>query len=270
MSGITQLYGFARSAAVAAPGQQAYTTPGTYIWVAPAGVTSVSVVVVGGGGGGYHCVCCGCWIGGCGGSLAYKNNYAVTAGASYTVKVGAGAVGGSFSAGGSSCFSSATVVKALGGFYSSTGTPSGGWVGTGGAPGGVGGYGFGGALYAGGGGAAGYGGNNAPPYIAGAGGVGANTQGLVSQCGGGGGGGTFSGAFAGGGVGILGKGTSGAASNTNGNGGSGGANGATTGGLYGGGGSVGSGSPAKSGGGGAVRIIWGAGRAFPATCTADK
>ena len=33
------------------PGQQAYTTAGTYSWVCPAGVTSVSVVAVGGGGG---------------------------------------------------------------------------------------------------------------------------------------------------------------------------------------------------------------------------
>lgn len=33
-------------------GQQAYTSPGTYTWIAPAGVTSVSVVLVGGGGGG--------------------------------------------------------------------------------------------------------------------------------------------------------------------------------------------------------------------------
>ena len=32
--------------------QQAYTTPGTYTWTAPAQVTSVSVVCVGGGGGG--------------------------------------------------------------------------------------------------------------------------------------------------------------------------------------------------------------------------
>ena len=35
-----------------APSSQSYTTPGTYCWVAPAGVTSVSVVAVGGGGGG--------------------------------------------------------------------------------------------------------------------------------------------------------------------------------------------------------------------------
>ena len=34
-------------------GQQVYTTPGTYTWIAPYGVTSVSVVAVGGGGGGW-------------------------------------------------------------------------------------------------------------------------------------------------------------------------------------------------------------------------
>ena len=33
-------------------GQQAYTTAGSYTWVAPALVTKVSVVVVGAGGGG--------------------------------------------------------------------------------------------------------------------------------------------------------------------------------------------------------------------------
>ncbi len=33
--------------------QVQYTTPGTYSWVAPAQVTSVSVVCVGGGGGGH-------------------------------------------------------------------------------------------------------------------------------------------------------------------------------------------------------------------------
>lgn len=35
-------------------GQQAYTTAGTYSWVAPSGVTSVSVVAVGGGGGSWN------------------------------------------------------------------------------------------------------------------------------------------------------------------------------------------------------------------------
>src|SRR3989344_5230709 len=68
-------------------GEQPYTSPGTYSWTAPAGVTSVSVVAVGGGGGGgyqwsYH--------GGAGGGLGWKNNIAVTPGQSYTVVVGNG------------------------------------------------------------------------------------------------------------------------------------------------------------------------------------
>ena len=35
-----------------ATGQEIYTSPGTYSWTCPVGVTSVSVVAVGGGGGG--------------------------------------------------------------------------------------------------------------------------------------------------------------------------------------------------------------------------
>ncbi len=50
MSGIQNL--FAANSFGAPPGQQAYTTAGTYSWVAPSGVTSVSVVAVGGGGSG--------------------------------------------------------------------------------------------------------------------------------------------------------------------------------------------------------------------------
>ena len=46
-----------------------YTTPGTYSWVAPSGVSSVSVVVVGGGGGGGKTG----GAGGGGGGLAYVN-----------------------------------------------------------------------------------------------------------------------------------------------------------------------------------------------------
>ena len=45
-----------------APGQQAYTSAGSYSWVAPAGVTSVSVVAVGGGGGG-KCILAVCLAG---------------------------------------------------------------------------------------------------------------------------------------------------------------------------------------------------------------
>mgnify|MGYP005619689857 FL=1 len=36
----------------AVPGQAEWTTPGTYNWTVPAGVTEVSILCVGGGGGG--------------------------------------------------------------------------------------------------------------------------------------------------------------------------------------------------------------------------
>ena len=69
----------------APPGQQAYTTPGTYSWVAPTGVTKVSVVAIGGGAGGSSNS-----YGGGGGGLGYKNNITVTPGSSYSVRVGSG------------------------------------------------------------------------------------------------------------------------------------------------------------------------------------
>jgi hypothetical protein len=74
-----------------------YSTPGTYAWTAPAGVTSVCVVCIGGGGGGgvggipYNGYNSG---GGGGGGLAYLNNYPVTSGSTYTVVVGAGGTRG--------------------------------------------------------------------------------------------------------------------------------------------------------------------------------
>lgn len=64
-------------------GQQAYTTPGTYSWTAPAGVTKVCVVCVGAGNGRRA------------GGLGWKNNIAVTPGNSYTVVVGQGTYGNS-------------------------------------------------------------------------------------------------------------------------------------------------------------------------------
>ena len=71
------------------PGEQAFTTSGTYTWVAPAGVTSVSAVTVGGGGAGANYF----GSGGAGGGLAYLNNIAVVPGNTYTVVVGAGGAG---------------------------------------------------------------------------------------------------------------------------------------------------------------------------------
>ena len=60
----------------APPGQDAYVTAGTYSWVAPSGVTSVSVVAVGSGNGGFTA-----------GALSYKNNITVVPGNSYSVVV---------------------------------------------------------------------------------------------------------------------------------------------------------------------------------------
>lgn len=86
-------------------GEQAFTSPGTYSFVVPAGVTSISAVTVGGGGGGamtvryttntnpsslITAVPIGnpCYAGG-GGALAYANAISVTPGETLTVVVGA-------------------------------------------------------------------------------------------------------------------------------------------------------------------------------------
>lgn len=239
-------------------GQQAYTTAGTYSWVAPTGVTSVSVVAVGGGAAGNQSV----YGPGAGGGLGYKNNISVTPGNSYTVVVG--------SASTSSYFNSTSTVRGRG---ASAGTP-GGYDGDGGGSGGsvtvVG--------PSGGGGAGGYAGSG------GAGGGG--TNGSAGSGGGGGGGGAGNaGGGGGGGVGILGQGSSGAGGirtpglipGTGGGGGSSGSAGATGGsgggggGLYGGGGGDGTGGAGDgAGGSGAVRIIWpGTTRSFPSTNTGN-
>jgi len=267
-------------------GQQAYTTPGTYTWTAPAGVTSVSVVCVGGGGGCYFNQMSGYYyiVGGGGGALAYTNNFSVTPGNTYQVVVG---VAGGFTEstagsdqtlgdGGFSSFNS-TVCKAGGGFRPLANSTTGGLggtvlYGTGGGSGGPGGTGVNSAhKRSGGGGAGGYtgtGGAGGPPLTTGASGTG-------GAAGGGGGDDVFGtvgpggGAGAGGGTGIFGQGASGGGGTITGqgSGGSGGTAGATVetgrGGNYGGGGAY--------GGTGAVRIIWpGNTRQFPSTGTADQ
>lgn len=288
-------------------GQQAYTTPGTYTWVCPTGVTSVSVVCVGGGAGG------GGYGAGAptGGALGYKNNIAVTPGTSYTIVVGAGGTWGgqwgSIGAGGQSTFSlSGTgLVGAEGGKPNTNG--SGGAVvysnplysSSGGR-----GVASGSSWSTAGGGAGGYTGD---------GGDGGNNSGYSPTAGSGGGGGAGYGnsasnnvTAAGGGVGILGAGANGAAGAPTGGttptggavwggggGGSGGAAGGNggqygsgsftvnaTGGAYGGaGGSTWHSNNGMTisgdfnGGSGAVRIIWAGGtgitRAFPSTNTGD-
>ena len=211
-------------------GSQIYSTPGSYSWVCPAGVYSVSAVAIGGGGGGGGAN----GAGGGGGGLGYKNNIPVFPGQSYTVVVGAGGLGGNVAVAGSngadSYFISQNTACGLGGkggaSYNTASADSGqtlqggfggGYVGDGGGFGGKGGNtayaaGYGGEVSGGGGGAAGY---------SGSGGWGAATgySGSNGVNGGGGGGasgnsvygngnGTPSGA-GGGGTGLFGQGANG-------------------------------------------------------------
>jgi hypothetical protein len=195
-------------------GSQSFWQPGTYTFVPPAGVTSVSVVAIGAGGKGSSGGA-GHGNAGGGGGLSYINNYPVSSSCSYTVTVsdpssvctysrfakgstvlvcagrggnatcGCGGVGGSHSA------------------ATSTGS-------YGGACGGAGGAGYSGS---GGGGAAGY---------SGRGGNGGGGYGSVGYAGSGGGAGGGSGAttstrqtgMGGAGVGIIGQGCSGAGGKT--------------------------------------------------------
>ena len=263
-------------------GQQAYTSAGTYSWVAPAGVTSVSVVAVGQGAtADYFGTVCGG-----GGGLGWVNNISVTPGNSYSVVINSTA---------SYFISTATVAGYAGSLANTSG---GGYVGSGGGNGGNGGGGGGGA-----GGYSGSGGNGA------SGTYGTWGSGSSGSGGGGGGGGVgfgrpsfdpnlrYTSSGGGGGVGILGQGSSGAGGSgsggnsgefgfgTGGDGGSGGGSGQSfstsdggyggQGGFYGGGGGVArsnTGALSNSGGGasGAVRIIWpGTTRQFPSTNTGN-
>jgi hypothetical protein len=263
-------------------GHQLFTTPGSFNWTVPAGVYSVCVVCVGGGAGGGPTKSSA----GGGGALAWKNNISVTPGQVIPIVVGAGGArwtGTTPNKGGLSSFNNS--VKANGGsanYGTGTNTVDGaGGTFSGADGGGNGGYGSNGGAgnYGGGGGAGGYAGNggNGGENLAGGagagGGGGGGADGSKDSSAGAGGGG--------GGVGIFGQGANGAGgqydvnvSSLNGKGGSGGNNATVLtgsnnadGGLYGGGGGTagGSGTRQGSGAGGAVRIIWGSGRAFPAT-----
>ena len=280
----------------AAPSSQSYTTAGTYSWVAPTGVTSVSAVAVGGGGGTTtgSCYCYRTTAGGGGGDLGYKNSYSVTPGNSYTVVVGGQAS--------DSYFVSTLVAKGGGGQNGTNvagGNKAGGaggtHVGDGGGNGGSGGLSSSGNtnMGIGGGGAGGYSGNGGDfgtgttPY---------SFYGRDGSGGGGGGGGGgigliicgccvnyYPGAGAGGGgVGLFGQGSNGAGGTSaiisshtqaygggGGSGGSSGSNGqALTCGAGGAGGGYGGGRGSisiyyapltknnQSGTNGAVRIVW--------------
>ena len=267
-------------------GQVAYTA-GTYTFVVPPGITSVSVVCVGAGGAsGYSA-----GTGGGGGGLRYKNNITVTPGQSINV-IAAGVVSFGWTGTNSSFGTSGTDAFY---FYAGSGQTA-NTFGTGAGAGGTGsviganmGGGNGGASSncLGGGGAAGYSGNG--------GNGGTNGAGSAGSGGGGGGGAGWDPNIYygtryyghGGGVGILGESTSGLGGygtdvnsteiSKNGQGGSGGSTSAT---LSAGGGTYGGGSGgdyvySNSGpnGAGAVRIIYPATgaitRSFPSTNTGN-
>ena len=283
-------YSLTEKSYFAPPGQVEYTTPGTYTWTAPIGVYDVSVVAVGGGGGGSQDDQGDGGNGGGGGGLGWKNNIPVVAGQTYTVVVGAGGsrdtdggAGSNATGGGNSYFIDTSTVAGLGGGGATgNGGTAGGFVGDGGGNGGVGGTGSS-ADAGGGGGAGGYSGNGGD-------GGNSNLNGSAGSGGGGGGGGAggdSDASGAGGGVGIYGQGANGTAgvyngvNGTAGGGGSGGQAGSantgssatpSTGGNFGGGGgsAENTGNENGPGAGGAVRIIWGEGRAFPSTRTADE
>jgi len=228
-------------------GSQTYQGSGTYSWIAPTGVTSVSVVAIGYGSDSSSTFR--------GGGLGYINNYSVTPGNSYTVFLG--------TASQQTYFVNNSTVAGNGGNFSAP-AQYGNFVGTGGGRGG---------LMSAGGGGSGAGGYS---------GAGGNNQTSAPAGGGGGGGGNGS-YWGGGGVSVLGQGSPGTGSTSSyGTGGSGGGNGTTGyycagsccypsgyvggyGGNFGGGGSAG--SIATSGAGQtALRIMWpGSSRSFPST-----
>ena len=231
-------------------GQNEYTSANTYTWTAPDGVESVCVVCVGAGKQSSNGA----------GALAYKNDISVTPGNDYTVVVPANGSDTRASFNGDSEVSA-------GNHTARTGDGGGdGDDGGGRSSGGAGGY-------------------------SGAGGAAGGTGGGSAGSGGGGGGGGFAyahppeqyGYSGGGGTGLQGEGSNGAggsggtgsnASFSGGGGGSGGGSGAS-GSMSGYFTALSAGAPGGQGYNaglckpGAVRIIWGTGRAFPSTNTAD-
>lgn len=269
----------------AASGQAAFTTPGTYSWVVPADVTSISAVGVGAGGGGLTASTGG---GGAGGDLRYRTMMAVTPGETLTIVVGdAGVTGATPTAGGFTQIrrGSTVLLEAAGGGVGRA-AGSGAKNGTSTALGGTVGGGNGGTAPAspaggatGGGGAGGYAGNggNSVGTTISAGNAAAIGSGGGGAGGTGGSGSDVSGA--GGGVGIFGigaDGVGGAANATTAVGDNGGAGSGGLGPAYGGGGgsSDNAGVVPTGAGTGAARLIWGktaggAVRSFPATGTVD-
>lgn len=249
------------------PGQQEWTTPGTYSFKVPYNVTRICGVCVGAGSGAKSAYISATGGGG-GGALAYTNGVIVTPNETLTVIVGAGA---SQASGEDSAIkrSSTILIRGAGAVYAANGTTgmaggdAAGCVGDVKISGSAGGNATttGGYKGGGGGGAAGY--SSSPTE--GKGGTGGQGS-SATECGGGGGG-----------VGLKGIGSNGStgANGTGGGGGSGGASGATgtnsgggAGGLCGGGAGGNADNNTSitfsdNSGNGGVRIIWGSGRSYP-------
>lgn len=246
-------------------GQIERLSPGTYNLLVPEGVFSWSCVAVQAGQGG------GAELGGRGGDLRYTIPPlavtpgetlvlvvpAGTAGTDDALSVGAAAGHATLSRGGAVIFSSALALSA---------SIGGGNGGAGGTP-----YGYSNdANGGGGGGAAGYAGN---------GGNGGGAVATAGVGGGGGGGGSRRSASLGtggngGAVGLRGQGTNGAGGSNSGTSGGGGSTaGANTTGRGGGGGynvDTTIQQAGSDGGPGGFRAIWGNGRSYPSTGTADE
>lgn len=277
-------------------GQIAYTTPGTYTFVVPSGVTKVSILAVGAGGNGKSRNCCNYnGTAGAGGGLVYSNNLTVTPGDSVSIKVGS-----PMTCSVAYCCRTNAASTSYYGYVSNTqaivfapggrqgGRTCGCSASTAPTTRNIGGDGPGTnacCAYAGpgGGGAAGYANQGGGGGLSWSTGTGGNSTTFNGYGGGGGAGGRFSNGSGcvtyagggGGGVGLLGGnstgGTGGATFSSGGVGGSGGSTGGCggtttgaaggTGGTYGGGGGGGSSRTSGAyvsgtGGGGAIRIIW--------------
>ena len=302
--GAGSIRGYGRGLGSSTINQIAYTVPGTYTFIVPTGVTTVSAVAVGAGQGNSAWAVGSTY--GFAGSLSYLQSITVTPGESLTVVVGSGSAGNAngnpvLAGQQSSIARGGTVLlrARAGGAGTSIGTSSFGGESTGYAGNGAAGY----APSTSGGGTGGSAGQYAGNF--------ATNGGNGSGGGGGGGGGPsffndaevdasfISGGGGGGGVNILesgsnGIGGAGGALDVGGGGGTGGSGGTSggaggsyfdatggNGGNYGGGGGLGGAyaSPAAggwieffsggNGAGGAVRIIWGSNRFYPRTNTAN-
>lgn len=236
-------------------GSASYTTPGTYTWVAPDGVTSVCAVCIGAGADSYLS------SGGDGGALAYKNDIAVTPGNSYTVFVPAGG-----SASRAYFINTETVSAGNGSARTGDGGGNGGtgatynsdggdiFLNISGSGGGAGGY-------------LGAGGNGTSSLFGAAGSTGAGgTTGGTAPANPGGSY-PISGAGGGGGISIF--GTSGGVTLPQAAVGENGGDGNTYGGGGGARGIAGPSDPGDdgAGAGGAVRLVWGANKSFPSNAT---